>query len=247
MQVMERAQWAQAATDSLHHETLVEPTRGRLLDVRGRPLALDVYCFDACVDYRAITTPPEGAAEDKKPQAQRGTLAVRAGIATLHLDGPSPTAVTEASSIRLFGHTVKGGSVTVNGQVIPVEPSGAFSRSIDVTKQGDNPIDMRADGPQLASRSAHFIVRRVPHLADEAKLRERLPSLGFDAMMADTAGNVQKDVIIEGEVLQSKTTGSQTLALIEAERLRVTGEHVTLTERGRFLANDVCGAFLGGH
>ena len=35
--------------------------------------------------------------------------------------------------------------------------------------------------------------------------------------------------------------------LTAAGMLRVTGEHVTLTERGRFLANDVCGAFLGGH
>ena len=108
--------------------------------------------------------------------------------------------------------------MTVNGQVIPVEPSGAFSRSIDVTKQGDNPIDLRADGPQLASRAAHLLVRRVTHLADEAKLREHLPSLGFDTMMADTAANVQKDTIIEGEVLQSKTTASQTLALIDDTR-----------------------------
>ncbi len=35
--------------------------------------------------------------------------------------------------------------------------------------------------------------------------------------------------------------------LTAAGMLRVAGEHVQLTERGRFLANDVCGAFLGGH
>jgi oxygen-independent coproporphyrinogen-3 oxidase len=35
--------------------------------------------------------------------------------------------------------------------------------------------------------------------------------------------------------------------LTAAGMLRITGERVQLTERGRFLANDVCGAFLGGH
>ncbi len=33
--------------------------------------------------------------------------------------------------------------------------------------------------------------------------------------------------------------------LLSAGMLRITGERVQLTERGRFLANDVCGAFLG--
>ncbi len=35
--------------------------------------------------------------------------------------------------------------------------------------------------------------------------------------------------------------------LTAAGMLRTAGEHVQLTQRGRFLANDVCGAFLGGH
>jgi oxygen-independent coproporphyrinogen-3 oxidase len=35
--------------------------------------------------------------------------------------------------------------------------------------------------------------------------------------------------------------------LTAAGMLRIAGERVQLTERGRFLANDVCGAFLGGH
>jgi len=34
--------------------------------------------------------------------------------------------------------------------------------------------------------------------------------------------------------------------LTAAGMLRIAGERVQLTERGRFLANDVCGAFLGG-
>jgi oxygen-independent coproporphyrinogen-3 oxidase len=41
--------------------------------------------------------------------------------------------------------------------------------------------------------------------------------------------------------------GSVIAELTAAGMLRSSAERVQLTERGRFLANDVCGAFLGGH
>ena len=59
LQILGREHWVEEAAKSLHHETLTETTRGRLLDVRGRPLAEDAYCFDACVDYRAIPKDPD--------------------------------------------------------------------------------------------------------------------------------------------------------------------------------------------
>jgi penicillin-binding protein 2 len=59
LQIIERTRWATEAIESLHHESLIETTRGRLLDVKGRPLAEDTYCFDACVDYRAIPSVPD--------------------------------------------------------------------------------------------------------------------------------------------------------------------------------------------
>jgi penicillin-binding protein 2 len=59
LQILGRAHWVEEAAKSLHHDSLTETTRGRLLDVRGRPLAEDVYCFDACVDYRAIPKDPD--------------------------------------------------------------------------------------------------------------------------------------------------------------------------------------------
>jgi oxygen-independent coproporphyrinogen-3 oxidase len=40
--------------------------------------------------------------------------------------------------------------------------------------------------------------------------------------------------------------GAVIAELTAAGMLHIAGEHVQLTERGRYLANDVCGAFLGG-
>ena len=55
LQVVTRSEWAQAAEDFKKRPVLVETTRGRLLDRKGQPIALDEACMDACVDYRAIS------------------------------------------------------------------------------------------------------------------------------------------------------------------------------------------------
>lgn len=59
LQVVRRSQWAAEAAETLRRETTTETTRGTLRDRRGVPIALDVACVDACVDYRAIISPPD--------------------------------------------------------------------------------------------------------------------------------------------------------------------------------------------
>jgi penicillin-binding protein 2 len=59
LQILENSRWTTEAIDSLHHVSLRETTRGQLLDVKGRPLAENVVSYDACVDYRAITSEPD--------------------------------------------------------------------------------------------------------------------------------------------------------------------------------------------
>jgi penicillin-binding protein 2 len=59
VQVLERSTWANAAVQLMSDEELIATTRGRLLDRKGRELAVDRPCIDACVDYRAIGTEPD--------------------------------------------------------------------------------------------------------------------------------------------------------------------------------------------
>lgn len=59
VQVVERAKWEEAAAHTMRRSQLLSTTRGRIVDVRGRELAADTACTDACVDYRAITTAPD--------------------------------------------------------------------------------------------------------------------------------------------------------------------------------------------
>lgn len=61
LQVFRREQFAQAAAGAGQSDELIETTRGRLLDWRGRVIAADEPCIDAAVDYRAVTRQPDPA------------------------------------------------------------------------------------------------------------------------------------------------------------------------------------------
>lgn len=54
IQIVERQHWISQATDLLIQRRFIEPTRGRILDRKGRELAVDEACMDACVEYPAI-------------------------------------------------------------------------------------------------------------------------------------------------------------------------------------------------
>jgi penicillin-binding protein 2 len=55
LQVVDREEWvAQAAKVLAPPAQLIETTRGRILDFKGREVAVDRPCVDLCVDYRAI-------------------------------------------------------------------------------------------------------------------------------------------------------------------------------------------------
>ena len=58
VQIVQRAHWQARADSHLTSSRLLETVRGKILDVKGRDVAIDRPCIDACVDFRALTTPP---------------------------------------------------------------------------------------------------------------------------------------------------------------------------------------------
>ena len=59
LQVFGVDHWRQQAVESMRRPRQLETTRGRILDRKGEELAVDQACIDACVDFRAITDPPD--------------------------------------------------------------------------------------------------------------------------------------------------------------------------------------------
>jgi penicillin-binding protein 2 len=61
VQIVEREKWRRVAVESMRRPLLVDTIRGSIYDVKGRLIATDQPCTDVCVDYRALTDPPDEA------------------------------------------------------------------------------------------------------------------------------------------------------------------------------------------
>jgi penicillin-binding protein 2 len=59
VQVVQRDRWRKAAAETMKRSQLIETVRGRILDRHGNVIARDEAGVDACVDYRALTDPPD--------------------------------------------------------------------------------------------------------------------------------------------------------------------------------------------
>src|SRR5438067_13729851 len=59
LQVLAKSHWQSEALDFAKRPQLVETTRGRILDSKGKEIAIDEPCMDACVDYRAVRLDPK--------------------------------------------------------------------------------------------------------------------------------------------------------------------------------------------
>src|SRR5947199_7384913 len=59
LQVLAADEWQKQAESVGRKRHLVETTRGTIVDCRGREIALDAPCIDACVEYKAIAKDPD--------------------------------------------------------------------------------------------------------------------------------------------------------------------------------------------
>jgi penicillin-binding protein 2 len=59
LQLASASYWRGRAHAKMHRLHFTPATRGRILDIKGREVAVDAACIDLCVDYRAITEEPD--------------------------------------------------------------------------------------------------------------------------------------------------------------------------------------------
>ncbi len=60
VQIIHRGYWKSQAAEAMKRTHLVDTSRGAVADRKGNVLAIDKPCVDACVDYCALTSPPDG-------------------------------------------------------------------------------------------------------------------------------------------------------------------------------------------
>ncbi len=208
----------------------VETLPGTTVLIDGKPVALDASGKGAhAID---ITAETEGSTEEsrviektvpyevtlKGQKTEKGTVSARVGVAALQVDAPGSHPIFDTPKFFVAGRTVKGAKVTVNGRPIDLTPAGTFGEPFETTSVGDTILTIRATPPQLAARTAHLTVKRVDHLEAEARVFEGVHQLGYDAISANIAASVGQSLVIEGDVLESRTLNHQTILVVNDRR-----------------------------
>lgn len=208
----------------------VETLPGTEVRIDGKPVALDASGKGShAID---ITAETEGSTEEsrviektvpyevtlKGQKTERGTVSARVGVAALQIDAPGSHPVFDTPKFFVAGRTNKGSKVTVNGRPIDLSAAGTFGEPFETPGVGDTVLTIRATPPQLAARTVHLKVRRIEHLETEARAFEGVHLLGYDAISANIAASVGQSLVIEGEVLESRTLNHQTIAVVNDHR-----------------------------
>jgi hypothetical protein len=150
--------------------------------------------------------------------AEQGVVNVRVAVPPLHVDSPTPHTIIERDQFVLAGRTGRGARVVAGAQAAPVAADGTFARSIAAPVIGENSVKLRATVPGQAPRIASVSVRRVEHLADEAKTFAANAPLPFADLVASVNRYVGQPVVLSGEIVESRSQGATNLALLDVQK-----------------------------
>jgi hypothetical protein len=207
----------------------VEASSGSEVQIDGVPVALDAngagsYAIDIhaetegqSLETKRIEKKLPYVVTRKGAEPTKGTLPAAVGIVALALESPGMHAITDQKSFVVAGQTKAGGAVTVNGEPVAVDGTGAFAKSIDAPAPGDVKVDVVATAPQLAARTVHFVVKRVSSVEAEAKALEAAPALTYDAAR-DIGAHVGERIVVEGEIIETRLVGHQTILVLTDRR-----------------------------
>lgn len=214
----------------------VEAAPGTEVLVDDKPVALDAagkgsYALDVSSD--ALGPSDEQKAIDRKigfsvkrkgsPNAEPGTLVVRAAIVPLHMDAPGADLYTDRTTANIVGQTKAGGVVTVDGQTIAVDANGRFAIRAELPTEGEKILTLVANAPPLAPRTIRAKVTRVASLDAQAKAIDATTPLGFDAYGPDPSSKLGAMVAINGEIVEIRNSPGYAIMVVEEKKSCASG------------------------
>jgi hypothetical protein len=138
---------------------------------------------------------------------------MRASITPLTLDAPGPSIVIDKPNFMLAGRTQKGGSVSVAGRAITVDPTGRFAQLMSVSSAGETTINVRASIEDHAPRSVPVRIRRVESFREEATRLRGVPRAVYDDFTKDLDQQKGSHVLVDARVVESRTDSHTTVIL----------------------------------
>lgn len=215
--------------DPASAKVVAEAVPGSAVVVDGHALALDaggraecavdvshdlegpsdtVAPFERRIPY--TVTPPGG-----KPH--QGQVTLKFGIVPLRVDAPGAAIVIDGENFMLAGRTLKDGRILVSGRPITVDGSGRFAQLMNVSREGETTISVRADATDYAPRIVHVRVKRVARLSDEAAAFRETALTDYSSI-GDANAKKGQSVALEGEVVEARLDGEVTVLLLDVRR-----------------------------
>jgi hypothetical protein len=208
----------------------IEGAPGASMTVDGKALVL---ASDGKGNYDVDITPDcTGASDDAKMidrnvsysvvgttgAPEQGVVAMRVAVPSLHVDAPVAHTVVETDHVLLAGRTGKGARLLAGPVQVPVLADGGFSRQMPVPTLGDNQIQLRTTVSGQAPRTTTLRVKRVEHLADEARDFAAKAPLTFTDLAANVSQHIGQPIVLSGEVAEARVQGATNLSLIDVQK-----------------------------
>jgi hypothetical protein len=213
----------------------VEATPQTEVSVDGKPVQLDAsgkgfYTIDVSADVegpsdeqKAIDRKIPFTIKPKGGAPENGQLVVRTGIAPLHIDAPGLELYTDRSTGNVAGQVKPGGTLTIDGQAVPVDAQGHFAIRVELPPDGEKVVAIVASAPPLAPRTVRSKMIRVPSLDAAQKMLEAKSPLGFDVYGADPKSKMFQLTVVDGEILEARVTQGHTILVIEEKKSCTAG------------------------
>ena len=149
---------------------------------------------------------------------ETGSLALRVGVAQLHLEAPGRSPVTSAAQVTVAGVVARTAEVYLGDTQLAVGTDGRFAQTVPVV-MGMTPLVLSVEqGATVATRTMHINVQRVTDLQAEAAARDATNPLGYDAIAGEIDTYAGQSVAIEGPIVETRQVGRGTILLVDDHR-----------------------------
>ncbi len=177
VQVVQKESWRAKAVRVMTKSRPIETTRGPILDVRGNAIAIDRPCIDACVDFRALTTPPDEKWVDALA-VERLRARMRDGYRAVSREKRGQLVAQEAAQIRS----------AIDGMPARLAAIGVGAEK-DVEDRREKIVETREEIVKKVIRRRKYVWTRNYQLASE-KYEKRDPAPAWRRWLIDEAAEV---------------------------------------------------------
>jgi hypothetical protein len=167
--------------------------------VRHIPFEKETLGESKSIESVSAEIPVQVMVDGKKRSAQ---AELKSGITPLTLTSPAPVHRLGGSTLTVEGTTSADAKVIVNGKAIAADEKGHFRT--EIANPGEGELTIEARGKELLTRRVTIL------LVKQAK-----PASGAISKFSDIA--VGSDVLLSGNVLESRIAEGTTRALVEVE------------------------------